>query len=277
VSRGLDNIIRRQDDQQILNWLNSLNPINSLPSTDYYYRQQSDFIERWQEGTGEWLLKSNEFQDWVNQNKEILFCPGIPGAGKTIITSIVVDHLLRMFQNDAGVGIAYLYCNFRLQQEQRPKDLLTSLLTQLVQGQPSIPESVKSLYESHKGKKTFPSFDEVSLVLSSILTGYSKAFIIIDALDECKASDGDRAKFLSEIFKLQAKTSASLFVTSRFLSDIKEEFERRESILLDIRASDEDVRRYLDGHRSQLPEFVSRSPGLKEEIETAIIKAADGM
>jgi hypothetical protein len=30
-------------------------------------------IRRRQEGTGEWLLMSNEFQGWANQNKQILF------------------------------------------------------------------------------------------------------------------------------------------------------------------------------------------------------------
>lgn len=111
------------------------------------------------------------------------------------------------------------------------------------------------------------------MTLHSVITDCAKAFIIIDALDERETS----SEFLSEIFKLQAKTSASLFATSRSLPDIKKEFERRQGILLEIRASEKDVRRYIDGPRSQLPQFVSRSPRLKEDITAAIIKAADGM
>jgi hypothetical protein len=42
-------------------------------------------------------------------------------------------------------------------------------------------------------------------------------------------------------------------------------------------ASNEDVKRYLDGHMSRLPPCVSRSPALQEEIETEIIKAVDRM
>ena len=88
-----------------------------------------------------------------------------------------------------------------------------------------MPESVKNLYERHKDKRTRPSFDEISKVLHSVVTGYSRAFIIIDALDECQVSDGGRRKFLSEIFNLQAKTGANLFATSRFIPEIMKEFE----------------------------------------------------
>jgi hypothetical protein len=46
---------------------------------------------------------------------------------------------------------------------------------------------------------------------------------------------------------------------------------------IEIRASDDDVRRYLDGKMSQLRPFVSRNFALQEEIKTEIIKAVDGM
>lgn len=75
---------------------------------------------------------------------------------------------------------------------------------------------------------------------------YSRVFIIIDALDECQASDSSRARFLAEIFNLQARSGVNLFATSRFIPDIVERFKEEESLLLEIRASDEDVLKYLD-------------------------------
>jgi Cdc6-like AAA superfamily ATPase len=269
---GVDLLHERQDNRElheehrvIVDWLT---PIDYAP-------QQSDFISRRQEGTGQWLLDSDEYHKWLSRKQQTLFCPGIPGAGKTMITSIVVDDLCTKFKKDGSIGIAYLYCNFRQQQEQKPEDLLVSLLKQLVQEQPSVPFSMKSLYERHKIKRTRPSFDEISQVLQSIMAGYSRTFIIIDALDECQVSNGGRRKFLLEIVNLQAKTRAGLFVTSRFIPDVMEEF--KGSLSLEIRAHDEDVRRYLDGHMSHLRSFVLRSPGLQEEIKSEIVKAVDGM
>jgi AAA domain len=205
-----------------------------------------------------------------------LFCPGIPGAGKTIITSIVVDHLHSKFQKDASVGIAYLYCNFRRQQEETSEALLLSLLKQLIQDRLSVPESVKNLYERHQPKRTRPSLDEISKAMHSVITDYSRAFIVIDALDECQVSDGGRKRLLSEISNLQNRTGVSLFATSRLIPGIMKEFEGR-STPLEIRASPEDLRRYLAGHMSSLPSFVLRSPGLQEEVQAEIVKAVEGM
>jgi Cdc6-like AAA superfamily ATPase len=264
---SVDRLHQRQDDLErrtIIEWLTRID----------HSTQQSDFIGRRQEGTGQWLLNSNEFQSWLYTTKQTLFCPGMPGAGKTMITSIVVDYLSVKFQNDASVGVAYLYCNFRRQDEQTPAELLSSLLKQLVQGQLSVPESVKSLYERYKDKAR-PSFDEILKVFHAVVTDYSRTFILIDALDECQLSGGVRNKLLSELFRLQAHTGASLFATSRFIPGIEKEF--KGSMLLEIRANSEDVQRYLDGHMSGLPSFVSRSSDLKEEIKSEIIKAVDGM
>ena len=273
VKDGMDQLNQRQHNQEccqehqiIVDWLT---PIDYAP-------QQSDFVARRQEGTGQWLLDSKEFNEWLDQSKQTLFCPGIPGAGKTIITSIVVHHLHTKFRSDPTVGIAYLYCNFRRQHEQKPTDLLLSLLKQLVQEQPSIPESVKNLYTHHKGKRTRPSFDEISKVMHPILSDYSRSFIIIDALDECQATDGSRSKLLSEILGLQAKTGARLFITSRYLPEIMKEFEGITS--LEIRASDKDVLRYIDGRISWLLRSrISRYQDLQNTIRKEVLKAVDGM
>lgn len=115
-------------------------------------------------------MDSNKFQKWSDESKQTLFCPGIPGAGKTMVTSITVEHLQAKFQNDPGIGIAYLYCNFR-QQEQKPADLLLSLLKQLIQRRLYVPEEVTRLYKRHNNERTRPSFDDAT---SSLLSSCSE-------------------------------------------------------------------------------------------------------
>jgi hypothetical protein len=56
--------------------------------------------------------------------KQTLFCPEIPGAGKTILSSIVVDEIQTQSQNDKGIALAYLYCNFN---RRKNKNLKTGL------------------------------------------------------------------------------------------------------------------------------------------------------
>jgi Cdc6-like AAA superfamily ATPase len=252
----------RDECQSILTWLT---PID-------YASQQQDFVSRRQAGSGQWLLESVEFQAWLEADQQTLFCPGIPGAGKTILTSIVVDELTGRFPCHPNIGIAYIYFNFRRQDEQTIEHLLMSMLKQLAESQSSLPATIKELYDRHRMNRTRPSLDEISRSLQSIISSYSRVIIIVDALDEC-VSYGCRETFLSEIFSLQTKTRANLFATSRFIPDIIERFHG--STTFEICAHDEDVRQYLDGRISQSGQKLLETH--REEIKTEITKAVDGM
>jgi hypothetical protein len=258
-------IMDKNEDIEILNWLT---PVDYDP-------QQSDYIKRRQAGTGQWLLSSTEYQAWLKTSKQTLFCPGIPGAGKTILTSIVIDNLIAMFGNDENVGIAYIYCNFRQRDVQTAEDLLRSLLKQLAQGLSSLVDCVRHLYNRRGAKQTSPSLNDFSRALQSVASMYSRVFIVVDALDECQTSNSCRSTFLSEIFSLQDRTGASFFATSRLIPDIEAEF--KGCLTREILASDEDVYRYLDGHMSQLPKFILSLPELQKEIRTEITSAVEGM
>ncbi len=256
----------RKEDVEIVDWLT---PIDYGP-------QQSDYLHRRQPATGTWLLESEEFQGWLVTGGQTLFCPGMPGAGKTILTSIVIDHLHAKLGHDPNIGIAYLYCNFRRQHEQKMGDLLASLLKQLTQGRSSLPDSVKNLHDRHKSNRTRPSLEEIVGRLQDVAAMYSRVFIVVDALDECQASDGCRTKFLRELFHLQTKhKSTQIFATSRPIPEIMDLF--KAGVSLEIRASIDDIARYIEGHISDLPSIVQQSQQLRVEITTEISKAVDGM
>ncbi|EWZ78700.1 hypothetical protein QL093DRAFT_2594685 [Fusarium oxysporum] len=143
------------------------------------------------------------------------------------------------------------------------------------EGRTTFSDSVKLLYHKHKDKRSRPSFEDISSTLQSVVALYSRVFILIDALDECRASDGSRTRFLAEVFKLQARSGANIFATSRFIPDITEVFQN--SISLEISATEEDVRRYLQNHMLRLPAFVRRSPELQEEVKSSIVHSVQGM
>lgn len=158
-----------QKDQNILDWIT---PIDYAP-------EHNDSIARRQEGTGQWLLESDESQTWLGTDKHTLFCTGIPGAGKTILASIVIEHLLERRENNAAnkytnIRIAYIYCNFRRGNEQRVEGLLASLLRQLAQTQVPPPNSVIDLYRKHKDKQTQFPISELSKTLCSVISTYSR-------------------------------------------------------------------------------------------------------
>jgi hypothetical protein len=253
-------VMRRQDQQEhqaILDWLSP---------TDYA-TQQSDFVNR-EPGTGKWLLESAEYLQWVARKEAMLFCPGIPGAGKTILTSIVVDHLRGKFGTDTSTGICYIYFNFRRKNEQRLDGILLSLVKQLSQRQPSLPQSVRNLYFRHKKTLTRPSTSDICQTLKSVVAGLSRVFVVVDALDECQVLDGCRSMFISELLDLRSWIGANILVTSRFIPEISERF--CEGTTKDIRAADNDISKYLDSNLAQLPGFVSNNTNLQSEIKENI-------
>jgi len=260
-----DNRETFEEQDRILSWLT---PIN-------YLEQQNDFIRRRQPGTGNWLLATTKFQEWVQEKQQTIFCPGIPGAGKTIFTAIVIDDLINKFHSDLTIGIAYIYCNFRRKDEQKLDNLLACLIKQFSEVLPALPKAVRELYEQHSTKRTRPSTDELLRVLQSVTASHSKIFIVVDALDECQISDGCRRRLIEECFNLQSLYGANLFMTSRFLPEITENFDRASTF--EIRASPKDVRKYLAGQIFRLPRFVNRDIFLQEEIISGIIAAVDGM
>lgn len=274
TNANVDSLHEHQDDRErseehlaILDWLTSID----------YAPQQSDLISKQQEGTGEWMLNSNEFQKWIHQSKQTLFCPGIPGAGKTMISSIVVNHLIAKFKNDPSVGITYIYCNYQPQQEQKPEDLFSSLLKQLAQKQPAVSTDLKKIYEHHKTKGTRPLFDEIVQALHSTIQLYSRVFIIIDALDEYHVSNKEgQKKLLLEVFSLQDQAQLNLFATSRFVSEIISQFDG--CMLKEIRAQDDDVLCYINGRIPQLLRSqISKHPEVQHAIRRDTVKAANGV
>lgn len=78
---------------------------------------------------------------------------------------------------------------------------------------------------------------------------------MIDALDECRDSDGTRSQFLTKLRDLQARGDVRLLATSRFVPEIVDEF--RGALKLEVRASNEDVKCFVVGQIYRLPKCIA--------------------
>jgi ankyrin repeat domain-containing protein 50 len=188
--------------------------------------------------------------------------------------SVVINYLERTIKQE-NVAVVYIYCTHR-QQNQTAGNLVASLLKQLIQQRTDIPGNIRDLYRHHRSRQTHPPLSEYSRLLQAELRHFLKVFIVIDALDECSEENRIREHFLAEVQKLSPMVR--LLVTSRHMPDIERKFEG--TAQLEIRASDEDVKRYLESRiESQLPlaKYVRTDPTLRSDILDTIIKRAHGM
>ncbi|KAK6533586.1 hypothetical protein TWF694_002523 [Orbilia ellipsospora] len=248
-----------QKDDEILKWL----------ARDYGH-EQSEFDRQRQPGTGLWLLESAEFQNWVNGGRT-LFCPGAPGAGKTILASLVVDHLRASFQKNSQVSFVYIYCSYQIRGEQTIEDLLGSILRQLCRGRPSVPDALKELHDEYRKTSLRPSLARILKILESVITFYSTIFIVIDALDECDCWEA----LVRQIFGFQTKTSVRFFATSRFIPEITKTFQGKPTY--EIRAREDDLRKYIQTDAQCITNIIGNNPDLLREIEDKILASVDGM
>jgi hypothetical protein len=255
--------LKMQEYNTILNWFSDFD--HGLRLCGHLNRRAPE--------TGGWFLASVEFREWLAGPQKVLFCPGIPGAGKTMIASIMVDHLHHIFQGDNSIGIAFAFLSY--QAHLSHADLLRGLLKQLIPN--PVPDVVTKLYEYHNQKGTRPSLDEVLATLRKIIKGFSRTFIVIDGLDEVPVSDGVRSKIVTELFHIQNSVGANIAVTSRPISGIVELFEERGSIRRDIRATDDDVRRFITNEAQTFHPWMREADGLEQKITDTVIKATDGM
>jgi len=229
--------------------------------------QQHDIISRRQEGTGQWFLDTPEFKRWLEGSDKTLFCPGIPGAGKTMMSAIAIDHICRTTRSD-DIGVAYVFCSYKSQLDQSATSLFAALLKQLVQSRPDI------AHELHSKRGSKPSFSDILQALQSVLSAYATIFIVVDALDECADKDA-RGKLIDKLHELQARADLRLIFTSRFIPEITRKFQSKST--LEVRASEEDVKHFVTGQIPRLPGCIQRDEKLKFAVQNKIVEASDGM
>ncbi len=204
---------KHQRHRTITDWLSSID----------YGTQQSEMISRRQEGTGVWFTNSPLFRDWLHGSNQTLYCPGEPGAGKTMIAAIAVDHLCENVQTQ-DIGVAYIYCCYKTQADQSAADLAAAILQQLVQGKASVAEPVANLYDRHAEKKTRPSLEEIQSALLVVVSNHTKVYLVVDALDEYLDHNGSGNQLLNMLRQLQATGPLHVMVTSRFDAEVAREF-----------------------------------------------------
>jgi hypothetical protein len=252
-----------EEYQAVLDWLSP---------TDFT-AQQHDIIKRRAAGTAGWFTESSKFKSWEQGHHKTLFCCGMPGAGKTMMAAIAIDHICTSTSNDK-IGLAYGFCNYKNQADQSALGLLSTILRHLVDSRPDLGSPLLDMHSQHMKRKTRPSLVEVTTALKTVCMGYDSSYIVVDALDEFMGSrsggDSGRARFIHELRTLQTVADIRLLFTSRPIPEVTQLF--NSDITLEVRAMDEDIQQFVASHVSANYDLV-----LKAEIVDKITVAADGM
>jgi hypothetical protein len=237
--------------------------------------------------SGSWFLKSDQYLDWMDPTKpnRVLWCPGLPGAGKTVMASLVIDQLTAdaaRFRQSHENSICWLYLG-HADAKVRPGALLAALLRYMVRLSENIPHCVEKLYQKHLEAKTSPTDDSIMSCLIEICQGKENIFLIVDAMDEY--SEAQRNPLIGHIYDMLRQLPAlRILITSRFLQSIEDELDLPSRY--DIEAHDNDleafVRTQLSLRKNQhLKEFAVTANGtdvsLVEKIVKTVVRGSDKM
>lgn len=195
------------DNKAFFNTLDRISPL------DFRELQQSP-LRRPVAGTGRWFLKDDRFQGWAAGRVPIIWCHGIPGAGKTVLASAASSHMLQQEMDQKASLIAFCASTHTTE------DILSSLLRQMIQSRNQLSEPIRKLYNDHAtGKKQGrPNLEQICEALNSELEKLDETFVILDGLDEM-SDQLDRAKLMRSLEAL--KPRPKVMVASRSLPDIR--------------------------------------------------------
>ncbi|GAA88459.1 ankyrin repeat protein [Aspergillus luchuensis IFO 4308] len=264
----LDDMITHNHNETILGWL------NDFP----YDIDNCSIFDGIHPGTGQWLLNSDKFQSWYQAKGQTLLCLGIPGAGKTVMAATIMGYInTHRHVNNLSHALGYVFFSFRYPSQQRTRNIVASILKQLAQQDRQLMQGLQTLYGRHSTRGTQPSTREMVEILCS-MSSDRQVYIVIDALDEIQSPMKGPTNFLSELFRIQDATGLNILATSLFAPGIQKIFRERDGCSsLEIRATDEDVRSYIQGNITSLPSFVTQDQAMMDRILEEVPRAASGM
>ena len=234
-----------------------------------------------QANTGLWFTESKHFARWKMDAASRLWLYGIPGCGKTILSSTIVQNLLQHCSNVPSSVTAYFYFDFNNSQKQDPELMLRSLLCQLLQRSVRVPESLDALFSSCEDGQQQPSLHALLVVTKQMIRDFTHVYVILDALDECTQRP-ELMDLLETVAGWEVK-SLHLLMTSRRDRDIESSLNiyvtQQDIVCLQSEVVDEDIQRYIRQRLSDDKSLAkwNRDAGIRQEIETALKRGACGM
>ncbi|KAF8501835.1 hypothetical protein JB92DRAFT_863791 [Gautieria morchelliformis] len=234
-----------------------------------------------QETTGSWFVQGSQFDEWRNAPNSFLWIHGIPGAGKTVLCSAIIEEISCRHKSDPSVAVAYFYFDFG-NTNVKPDHVLRSLVEQLSFQCASIRDALEKAYadnaDGHRSSRTDRpwTIEQLLSIVESINENFKNVYIIFDALDECQ----DRRNFLSILEKIHGWGLGALHVlaTSRKEREIEVTLSSLVShqVSMDEDLVQDDIRLHVSERLAHDIEFRVYSAEEKTMVEATLVDGAHG-
>ncbi|KAI0411065.1 hypothetical protein F5X98DRAFT_358030 [Xylaria grammica] len=279
VQRRIDDISVDARFEKLNKWLSPPDPSIDFNNA-LHYRQP---------GSGQWLFQTVTFSNWKSRKNSVLWLYGIPGCGKTILASTIVEHLKR--DSTCLRGLLYFYFRFNDTSKQNLDDALRSLVSQLYVKRDDVRNHLDGLFDSCQEDGNQPDIKKLATTFKDMARHVGEIWIVLDALDECPVmneaatrSVHQRKELLSWLQDLwDLPINIHLLITSRPAQDIEETIESWPHSVETISISNElveaDIHAYIRT-RVQEDQGLKRwrsNPKVQKDIEEKLMGNSGGM
>ncbi|KAK1830451.1 hypothetical protein QBC39DRAFT_354018 [Podospora conica] len=243
--------IRQQHDLRV-RALGHFDHTESVNRRQEYRGIENDMRPRWYdeklhsvqsqvyEGTGKWLLESPVFHEWLNgleKSKRCLWLQGIPGSGKTCLSTTVIQSA-----QSRGKTL-FIFLTYTLADKTSALSVFHSLIFQLA----SQDEMRQSVVCNSSLEKLRTSLEVAETLLSNLVLACKEpVYIVVDGLDEI--SEGQRCLLVKRLMTLlDALEGLRVCLSSRPEADLKRCLANQPKSILRVDAENaEAIQVYVD-------------------------------
>ncbi|KAK0378340.1 hypothetical protein CLIM01_04306 [Colletotrichum limetticola] len=282
--QSLHSPLRRIDDRvvQLLDCFKEMESRDREHAMNYISDVKVDEIhvakkELRTEGTCEWLIQHPSFLAWEEpSSSSILWLNGQVGAGKSFITSRVIDRYRTRPEDSLGSpendeGFAHFYCDRSLVGRRDIKSILSSYIVQLLTVSRHRDRWHKKLLmfcKNAAASRRSLEISECERFVRDLVNTYPRSILILDALDECEQRSRTQIVGFFRALVRDSDRPVKVFISSRPETDIMELMKMSSSIQISTSDSQGDIEKYINLKLSQ----VGISPVWKRQSVQSLVR-----
>ncbi|KAH6883794.1 hypothetical protein BKA70DRAFT_1341518 [Coprinopsis sp. MPI-PUGE-AT-0042] len=161
--------------------------------------------------TGREFFQSRIVERWINREYPVLLGTGIPGAGKSILASALVEHVETQQPCFVGQRLIVAYVFLQPQDDLSLTQILAALIRQTLEKWPDLITSVDTQFASCRQQHARLTREEHIAALKRLWARIENVYLIMDGLHE--VTEEVRRSLLKVVSP--SVMNVSLFITSR--------------------------------------------------------------
>jgi tetratricopeptide (TPR) repeat protein len=222
---------------------------------------------------GEWLLRHEVFQAWLQSQHRAIWISGSPGSGKTVLSTCIIDTVRDHIESDPKQVLAFFFCDKSDEHCQSALSILTSIIGQVLAQLDDIPNHVYTAYNIavRYGRSKISTSDQPATILKDLALSFDKLYVLVDGLDELKD-----APTLIETIKglVNSATMIHVLFLSRKISALSSRLSEFPKIDVTSDVVSSDINNYVSRELAELP---IGDPELQDQVFQRLSQSANGM